>query len=45
MATRRWGVIEIDFESEEKLWAHHRGGKVRKTPSWPSRTWANFIVL
>jgi hypothetical protein len=24
---RHWGVIEIDFESEESLWAHHAGGK------------------
>ena len=24
---RKWGVIEIDFESEESLWAHHHGGK------------------
>ena len=24
---RKWGVIEIDFESEESLWAHHVGGK------------------
>ena len=24
---RKWGVIEIDFESEETQWAHHVGGK------------------
>ena len=24
---RKWGVIELDFESEESQWAHHLGGK------------------
>ena len=24
---RHWGIITLDFESEEQLWGHHPGGK------------------
>ena len=24
---RHWGIITLDFESEEQLWGHHSGGK------------------
>lgn len=24
---RSWGIITIDFESQEEIWGHHPGGK------------------
>ena len=24
---RHWGIVTLDFESQEQLWGHHKGGK------------------